>query len=254
MSKRRMFSQNIVESDAFLDMPLGTQALYFHLGMNADDDGFVNPKRVMRMVGANDDDLKILIAKRFILQFESGIVVVKHWPTNNFIRSDRYKATAYKSELATLAKNENGDYTESITETVAQPQTIGIPNDIPKVDPSKVKLSKVKLSKDTYSSDNSAQKMSIERVATEEITELLEYWHSRTGMQLANEAGNRKAIAALIRQHGKDNLKKLVDGVVLSHEDQFAPRISDFVSLKRKQNDLLVWGRKNRRSSQVAKI
>lgn len=168
-----MFSQSIVESDAYLDMPLGTQALYFHLGMNADDDGFVNPKRVMRMVGANDDDLKILIAKRFILAFDSGIVVVKHWPTNNFIRTDRYKATAYKNELSKLAKNENGDYTEIhkntttmqfVTDTVVHSETIGIPNDSHAVYPSKVRLGKAKLSK--------SKKLTVEKPTDSEISKL----------------------------------------------------------------------------------
>ena len=79
MAERRMFAKTITESDAFLDMPLSTQALYFHLGMNADDDGFVNsPKRIQRLAGASEDDLRLLIAKRFVLAFESGIIVIKH--------------------------------------------------------------------------------------------------------------------------------------------------------------------------------
>ena len=79
MAERRMFTQKIVDSDAFLDMPLTTQALYFHLNMRADDDGFINnPKKIQRMIGASDDDLKLLIAKRFLLAFENGVVVIKH--------------------------------------------------------------------------------------------------------------------------------------------------------------------------------
>lgn len=109
---RRMISQDIVESDAFLEMPISTQALYFHLNMNADDDGFVSPRRVMRMVGASDDDLKVLITKRFVLRFESGVVVVKHWLIHNLIRSDLYKETTYVQEKALLGLNEYGAYTE----------------------------------------------------------------------------------------------------------------------------------------------
>ena len=86
MAKRRMFSQQITDSDAFLDMPLSAQALYFHLGMSADDDGFVNnPKRVQRVIGANEDDLKLLIAKNFIIAFDTGVMVIKHWKINNYI-------------------------------------------------------------------------------------------------------------------------------------------------------------------------
>lgn len=112
MSKR-MFSDTIVESDAFLEMPLTSQALYLHLGMNADNDGFVNPKRVVRMVGANEDDLKILIAKRFLLIFDSGVVVIKHWWINNMKRTDRHVPTAYQNELSLLGYNKAGAYTET---------------------------------------------------------------------------------------------------------------------------------------------
>ena len=90
MAERRMFTQKITESDAFLDMPLSTQALYFHLCMNADDDGFVkNPKRIARMMGAGDDDMKLLIAKAFVIAYESGVIVIKHWRMHNLIRKDR---------------------------------------------------------------------------------------------------------------------------------------------------------------------
>ena len=87
-----MFTQKITESDAFLEMPMSSQALYFHLCMNADDDGFVkNPKSIQRTVGCNDDDLKLLIAKRFILPFDTGVIVIKHWRMHNLLRKDRYK-------------------------------------------------------------------------------------------------------------------------------------------------------------------
>lgn len=108
-----MFSPQIIDSDAFLDMPNSAQCLYFHLGMRADDDGFVgNPKKVSRIIGANEDDLKILLAKRFILSFKSGVVVIKHWLIHNIIRADIYKETLYKKEKNSLGLNENGSYTE----------------------------------------------------------------------------------------------------------------------------------------------
>lgn len=108
-----MFTQKIVDSDAFLDMPLSTQALYFHLNMRADDDGFVNnSKKIQRMIGASEDDLKLLIAKRFVLAFESGVIVIKHWRMHNLLRKDRYNETQYKDEKSTLELKENGSYTE----------------------------------------------------------------------------------------------------------------------------------------------
>ena len=117
MADKRMFSKKITDSDAFLDMPLSTQALYFHLGMAADDDGFVNsPKRTQRIIGSSNDDFNLLIAKGFIIPFESGVVVIKHWKINNYIRSDRYKETAYTEEKSLLTTKENGAYTEAVNQ------------------------------------------------------------------------------------------------------------------------------------------
>lgn len=115
MAERRMFAKTIVDSDAFLDMPSSAQALYFHLGMRADDDGFVNsPRKIQRIVNSSDDDLKILLAKRFLIPFESGIVVIKHWRMHNYIQSDRYHPTVHHEEKARLQVKDNGAYTECI--------------------------------------------------------------------------------------------------------------------------------------------
>lgn len=114
MAERRMFTKKIVDSDAFLDMPLSTQALYFHLNMRADDDGFVNnPKKIQRMIGASEDDLKLLIAKRFILCFENGVIVIKHWRMHNLLRKDRYNPTQYQKQMNLLMIKDNGSYTEN---------------------------------------------------------------------------------------------------------------------------------------------
>ncbi|MGG7059866.1 DnaD domain protein [Clostridium tertium] len=111
MAEKRMFAKTIIDSDAFLDMSLSTQALYFHLSMRADDDGFVNnPKKIQRMIGAGDDELKMLIAKRFIIPFESGVCVIKHWRIHNYIQKDRYKETVYKDEKSHLILKENKAY------------------------------------------------------------------------------------------------------------------------------------------------
>ena len=107
-----MFAKKIIDSDAFLEMPLSTQALYFHLSMRADDEGFINnPKKIQRMINASDDDMKVLLAKNFIIAFESGVIVIKHWKIHNYIRSDRLVKTAYIDERALLELKENGAYT-----------------------------------------------------------------------------------------------------------------------------------------------
>ncbi len=117
MAEKRMFTQKIIDSDAFLDMPLSTQALYFHLNMRADDDGFINnPKRIQRTIGASDDDLRLLIAKRFVICFDNGVIVIKHWRMHNTLKNDRYKPTQYQELLETLEVKKNKAYTEKPAE------------------------------------------------------------------------------------------------------------------------------------------
>lgn len=119
MAKRRMFSLDVVDTDTFLDMPASTQALYFHLGMRADDDGFVaSPRKITTMVNCSNDDLKLLLSKGFIIPFDSGVCLVRDWKINNNIRTDRYKPTQYLTERNTVETTKNGAYILS-----------GIPND-----------------------------------------------------------------------------------------------------------------------------
>lgn len=113
MAEKRMFAKSIVLSDAFLDMPMSARCLYFTLGMLADDDGFVgNPKSIMRQCGATDDDMKVLLVKRYVLGFESGVIVIKHWRINNYLKNDRHKKTTYIEEMRELTVDDKGAYTE----------------------------------------------------------------------------------------------------------------------------------------------
>lgn len=128
MARKRMFDIEVVDTDLFLDMPQSTQNLYFHLGMRADDDGFVsNPKKIIKLVGANDDDLKVLIAKKLIIPFESGVIVIRHWKLNNYLRKDRYIETIYKQEKSLLNEDENGVYELGIPDD-NQTSTVGLPS------------------------------------------------------------------------------------------------------------------------------
>ncbi len=116
MAEKRMFAKTIIDSDAFLDMPISTRLLYYDLAMRADDDGFVNsPKKIMRVVGATVDDINILAARKFIIPFEKGVVVIKHWKIHNYIRKDAYHETKYKEEKAQLEVDENGAYRRTVT-------------------------------------------------------------------------------------------------------------------------------------------
>ena len=115
MAERRMFAKTIIDSDMFIDMPISARLLYYDLAMRADDDGFVNsPKKIMRFVGASMDDMNVLIAKQFIIPFESGVVVIKHWKIHNYIQKDRYKATSYQAEKESLTLKNGTYYTDDL--------------------------------------------------------------------------------------------------------------------------------------------
>ena len=125
MAEKRMFSKAITDSDPFLDMPISSQCLYFHLAMWADDDGFVNcAKRVMRSLGASDDDMRVLASKQFVILFPSGVLVIRHWRLHNNLRKDRYKPTIYKDELNCLCGGEGKEYNHIGN----QMATVGIPD------------------------------------------------------------------------------------------------------------------------------
>lgn len=137
MSKKRMFSLSVVDTDKFLEMPISSRLLYYELGMRADDDGFVdNWKKILMFTGLKEDDMKVLIAKMFIIPFETGVIVIRHWRMNNYLRNDRFNPTQYKEEMAQLQLDNNGIYNLA---------TNGIPGGIHSID---------KYSIDKYSIDN----------------------------------------------------------------------------------------------------
>lgn len=139
MANRRMFSMDVINTDKFMDMPISAQCLYFHLGMRADDDGFVStPRLVIKIVNCTNDDLKILISKGYIIPFESGVIVIRHWRQNNYVRCDRYTKSRHTGELQQLLL-ENGVYNVGIPD--------GIPCDIPPGDTDKIRLDKIRIDK-----------------------------------------------------------------------------------------------------------
>ena len=139
MATRRMFSKTIIDSDEFLEMPVSARLLYYDLGMRADDDGFVNPKRIMKFTNSTDDDLKVLLAKKYVLNFENKVLVIRDWKINNFIRPDRYTPTIYKEYLKRLQITETNQY------QLNSGIPFGIPPDIPLVDAGKDRLGKDRL-------------------------------------------------------------------------------------------------------------
>ena len=169
MAERRMFAKTIIDSDAFLEMPQSSQLLYFHLGMRADDDGFVNkPKSIMLICRANDDDMRLLITKKFIIPFDSGVVVIKHWKIHNYIAKDRYSETKYIDEKASLLFDENNAYTQ---------------NDEACIQPVYVLSTQVRLGKDRLGKDNKEKcikekllAMLADACLTDTITNSLSKW------------------------------------------------------------------------------
>lgn len=167
MAERRMFAKSIVDSDAFIDMPVTARLLYYDLGMRADDDGFVNsPKKIMRMIGASQDDLSILSAKKFIIPFENGVVVIKHWRIHNYIRKDTYNETNYADEKARLTLDEKNIYHLSVTKPSTDRQR--------SVDTGKVRIGKDSIGEDRLEKENTntnvlVQKKSFVPPSVEEV-------------------------------------------------------------------------------------
>lgn len=181
MAERRMMSKSIIKSDTFLDMPATTQNLYFHMLLDADDDGFINaPKSIMRMIGAKDDDMKVLAAKQFVIPFESGVVVIKDWKIHNYIQNDRYKpSTLSERDLLNIQKDKTytlkSDVSRMDTECI---QTVSIGKD---------RLGKVRLGKDRIGKDRIG-KDSIDtlcHVSHDDVDkshyEVIEYLNLKTG-------------------------------------------------------------------------
>lgn len=175
-----MFAKTIIDSDIFLDMPLSTQCLYFHLSMRADDDGFINnPKKIQRMVGSSDDDLKLLIAKNFIIPFESGVVVIKHWKIHNYIQKDRYKETLYKDEKSLLVTDKNKEYFISIPK-VGNEDTKCI-HDVSNPD-TQVRLGKDRIGKYSIPTEEKDVSKSVDNSTNENLSSMSKLYQENIGM------------------------------------------------------------------------
>ena len=176
MAERRMMSKSIIKSDTFLDMPATTQNLYFHMLLDADDDGFINaPKSIMRMIGAKEDDMKVLVAKQFVIPFESGVVVIKDWKIHNYIQNDRYKpSTLPERDLLNIQKDKTytlkSDVSRMDTECI---QTVSIGKD---------RLGKDRLGKDRIGKDSIDTLCHVTHDDVDKShIEIIEYLNFRTG-------------------------------------------------------------------------
>lgn len=217
-AQRRMFSKKITDTDMFLDMPLSTQALYFHLNMNADDDGFVgNCKKVMRMIGASDDDLKVLLAKQFLLSMDGGIVVIKDWRIHNFIRKDTYNATLYTSQKAALKITDTGTYQlqdDSVDDTSTNRRRVVNETS------TQVRLGKVRLDNNTIISDGgvSSEKPASKEHSKDGEKSKLEDDFDKLWKMYPRKVGKKPAFAsykrAVTRKKYPATNKQIQDGII----------------------------------------
>lgn len=174
MAEKRMFTKKITDSDAFLSMPLSAQALYFHLNMSADDDGFVNnPKRIQRAIGASDDDYNLLIEKRFVIIFETGIIVIKHWKMHNYIQKDRYKPTDYTEEKSMLIIKENKAY--SLTKKSKDTECVQSVSELDTDCTQNGRVDKISIDKNSKDKDLIVSK---DTICTTDVARVIEMWNS----------------------------------------------------------------------------
>lgn len=204
MAKKRMFAISIVDSDSFLDMPLSAQALYFHLGMRADDDGFINnPKGILRAISCNEDDLKLLITKNFVICFDSGIIVITHWKQHNTIQNDRYTPTNYKYEFEQL---QSIDKTYSLQNKIAMDteciQTVS------KMD-TQYRLDKIRVDKSNIYCPAKQDSPSF----LSEIKEIVSYLNEKTGSNFKHSTKDtQKHINARLKEgYTVEDFKKVID-------------------------------------------
>ncbi|MCI3861088.1 conserved phage C-terminal domain-containing protein [Lactococcus garvieae] len=197
MAQRRMFSKKIVETDFFMEMSPTAKLLYFYLNMSADDDGFVgNPKTIKLISGATDDDLKILIAKQFIIPFDSGVIVIKDWKIHNYIAKDRYNETQYIKEKNELSVEENGSYTKCIQDVIHSDDT-----------------GKDRLGKDRLGNKNTMSDKSDDLIP---YSEIISYLNGKAGRSFRNTDANKRLIKARWNEGYKLNdFKKVIDNKVL---------------------------------------
>ncbi len=201
MAQKRMLSLKIVDTDEFLDMPPTTQNLYFHLCIRADDDGFVsNPKKIMKIANSASDDMKVLISKSFVIPFNSGVCVIKHWKIHNFIRSDRYTETEYKEEKELLIEKDK------------KYELSGRQNVIPTGNPVKIRLDEI--SKDMSASADSP---SLKKEIHEDITNLFDYYKQEFQKFVSDRppifswGACERLVKPYLRQFGKDRLMRFID-------------------------------------------
>lgn len=236
MAQKRMFSKIITESDQFLDMSLSTQALYFHLGMQADDEGFVSPTRIMRMIGAQIDELKVLISKNFIIPFENGVVVIRHWKLNNIIQKDRRKDTIYLHELSNLSQDNSGVYNMD-TKCI---QDVSV---------DKIRLGKVSIDKDSKDKTSTIVEEAEPKFGNEDINWVIQEFETIMGFK-SSGTKDRFMAKHLLNNFSKEQLTAMLK--YLSTQE-YAPRVGSVEKLWYKRGDIIAGIKSIKNSNKIIK-
>lgn len=235
-----MISLQIADTDAFLDMPATSQLLYFHLTIRADDEGFVNnPKKISRLIGTQDDDLKVLVAKRFVLSFESGVVVIKHWLIHNTIRMDRFNKTVYQDEKNSLVIKENRSYTEMATNRQPNDNQLATQVKLSKDKLSQVKLNKVKKSKVNLQTE----------VCGKDINSLIEKFKPINPSYeiLFKNTTQRKVLERMVKKYTYEKVVGMIEVLPEIVCQKYAPQISTPIQLENKLGQLLIFIKQNKK-------
>lgn len=222
MAKRRMFSTDIIDDDRFLDMPSSTRCLYYDLGMRADDDGFISPRKVLRLTGATTDDLNVLIAKGYIIPFESGVIVIKDWKMNNYIQKDRYIETVFKKEKRLLLEDGNKSY---VLENKARIQNVY------KLD-TQVRLGKVSKDKSNIIADKPQSPYKrLEKEKQQPIHRIIYHLEDTLNTKIVNWGKQAKALKMMLSAgYTEDQIKKVITYMVTS-DDFFSDKGFDLMTV-----------------------
>lgn len=236
MAQRRMFTLKIVDTDAFLDMPHSSQLLYFHLSMRADDDGFVaNPKKITRMLGTQEDDYKLLVVKKFIIPFENGICVIKHWKMHNYIQVDRYTQTTYSEELAILSLDNNNGYrmNEECIQDVVQSVSTG------KV---RLELGKSKVSINNTSTVK-AKKLLVSEQARGLINPIIELFKevNPNYKTFYSNKTQRSSLERMLKEFGEEKLCATIRALPNYIYKPYAPKITSPLELEKNLGKLIAF-------------
>lgn len=240
LAQKRMFTMKIVDSDAFLDMPATTQCLYFHLNMRADDDGFIgNPKRIMKITGASEDDLRLLIAKRFVLTFEDGVIVIKHWRMHNTLSRDRYTETSYIDEKRMLLLKENGSYSLASGNVIDDTKLIERSNrqthNRRNKDATKTHAEKdIGLDKDIDKEKDNKLIVSKDTICQTDVRRVVEEWNKLQDVGIApvtrmkSSSKRYKMLQTRIREYGIDDVIKAISKI--RESDFLLGKKTDFIA------------------------